>query len=209
MSQIKVVSFDVEGTLVTSRFSQIIWQEAVPTLFARKRGISLDQAKQEVLGAYQEVGERRKEWYDIKYWFKHFGLAEPERLLVSYRHEISYYPEVLPVLSSLGKSYERIVVSNSTWDFLGLTLEGIKGYLQRIFSAPSDLDKLKCPDLYLEICQILQISPQEMVHVGDSREFDFDIPREAGIRAFHLDRLGKGEGDGVITDLRELANLLL
>jgi len=209
LSQIKIVSFDLEGTLVTPVFSQVIWHEAIPVLFAEKNGISLEQAKAEVVRAYREVGEQRKEWYDIKYWFSRFDLTGYEKLLVDHRQYISYYPEVSQVLASLSGKYDLIVVSNSTREFLEPLTEGIRGHFKKAFSTLSDFGELKCSDCYFRICRLLRIEPWEMVHAGDSREFDFDIPKEVGIRAFHLAREDRGRSDEVIGDLSELAKKLL
>ncbi|GAH62950.1 unnamed protein product, partial [marine sediment metagenome] len=41
MNQIEVVSFDAEGTLVTPDFSQAVWHEAIPAIYAQKKGIEL------------------------------------------------------------------------------------------------------------------------------------------------------------------------
>jgi FMN phosphatase YigB (HAD superfamily) len=76
MDNIKVISFDLEGTLVTPNFSQAVWHEGIPSLYANQKGISFVEAKAIVLREYQAVGDQRKEWYDIKYWFSHFGLGD-------------------------------------------------------------------------------------------------------------------------------------
>ena len=39
MSNIKIVSFDAEGTLIVPRFSQIIWHEAIPALYSQRWNI--------------------------------------------------------------------------------------------------------------------------------------------------------------------------
>ena len=76
MSKIKVVSFDADGTLVTPDFSQAVWYEGVPSLYARKNGISFQEAKAFIEKEYQVVGDCRVEWYDIKYWLQRFGLGD-------------------------------------------------------------------------------------------------------------------------------------
>ena len=208
MSPTKVVSFDAEGTLVTPRFSQVIWHEAIPALFAKRWGLEIRRAKEQVFAAYDEVGEHRTEWYDIKYWFKRFDLDDYEELLSSYRHEISYYDEALEVVMQVGDKYDVIVISNSAREFLGPLLETMQGHFKNVFCTLSDFRMLKSPELYSDICDLLCIDPEEMVHVGDSREFDYDIPLMAGVRAVLLDREGAQGGDGVITDLRQLASML-
>ncbi len=68
------ISFDLEGTLVTSDFSNFIWNEGIPKLYAEKNCINLDEAKNFIFTNYSRVGEEVIDWYDIKYWFKIYFL---------------------------------------------------------------------------------------------------------------------------------------
>ena len=203
-NKIKVVSFDVEGTLVTPRFSESIWHEAMPKLYAEKSSLSLEQAKDRIKKEYDRVGEYKIEWYDIKYWFKYFGFSDYQGLLNAHRHEVFYYPEVKDVLTYLGRKYRLIATSGSPREFLNILLADIKDYFSSIFSSISDYSQLKSPSFYLQVCQKLGVAPNEMAHVGDNRDFDCLAPRQAGIRAFYLDRDGNGEGCDTVRDLREL-----
>ena len=208
MSRIKVVSFDLEGTLVTPDFSLAVWYEGIPSLYATRNGISLDKAKAEVQKEYQKVGDQRLEWYDIKYWVHYFDLDGYQELLESRRDKVAYYPEAIPVLSSLGKVYSLIVATSTAGEFLPYLLSEIKGCFIRIFSSVSDYGQLKTPSFYLKICQEMAILPEEMAHVGDNWQFDFTTPREVGINAFYLNR--KGQPSLVsITNLRHLGPRLL
>ena len=205
MSKIKVVSFDADGTLVTPDFSQAVWYEGVPHLYARKNGIGFQEAKAFIEREYQVVGDQRIEWYDIRYWLKRFGLdGSHGQILEDYRHRVSCYPEVAQALSSLGKDYTLIVVSCSTREFLPYLLDGIEGYFTKVFSSVSDYAQIKTSDFYLEVCREMGISPEEMAHVGDLWEQDFLAPKGAGVEAFHLDRRGERK-DG--SSLRSLADL--
>lgn len=208
MSRIKLVSFDLEGTLVTPDFSQAVWHEGIPALYAARSGINLEEAKAEVHKEYQKVGDQRLEWYDIKYWVRCFDLDGYQGLLESCRGMVAYYPEVIPVLSSLGKTYPLIVTTGTAGEFLSYLLSEIKGCFVRVFSSVSEYGQLKTPSFYLKICQEMGILPEEMAHVGDSWQFDFTFPREVGINAFHLDR--KGQSSLVaVTNLRQLRPRLL
>jgi 5'-nucleotidase len=210
MSKIKVISFDADGTLVTPDFSQAVWYEGVPSLYARKNRISFQEARAFIEQEYKVVGDCKVEWYDIKYWLQRFGLgpplAGPQQLLEGYRHTVCCYPEVAQTLSSLSKEYTLIVVSCSTREFLPYLLDGIEKYFARVFSTVSDYSQIKTPQFFLEVCRQMGVSPQEMAHVGDLWEQDFIAPRNAGIRAFHLDRRGEWKDAG---SLRSLADLEL
>ncbi|MFH1013827.1 MAG: hypothetical protein V1769_04900, partial [Thermoplasmatota archaeon] len=43
--------------------------------------------------------------------------------------------------------------------------------------------------------------PQEIVHVGDHKEFDYLSPQKLGITAFYLDRKKTSTGPYVVHDL--------
>jgi len=205
--KIKVVSFDVEGTLTTHRFSDLIWEEAIPRLYSDKVGSSLEEAKSHVMREYEKFGEGRIEWYDIKYWFNHFGLAGYEKLLAHYKREISYYPDVEPVLEKLIKNYTLVISSNSSREFLELELERVKNYFHHIFSAPSDFKQTKnASDFYLKVCSNLEIASSEMAHVGDHLVFDFVIPRRVNVKAFYLDRKSERQNEFVVKDLKEFSD---
>jgi len=204
---LKIVSFDMNGTLTQDRFIELIWGEGVPGLYSLVKRIPLEEAKEYVFREYERVGEKRKEWYDIKYWFRFFGLgADWKGLLKSFEHEIKPFPEVPSVLKELSKDYKLIVTTNASEEFIDIELGAteLKDYFDNIFSSTSDFGEVKkTPDVYLKVCQILDIKPEEMVHVGDHRLFDFITPQELGIRSFYLDRDEKEKGEFIVHDLRE------
>ena len=213
MARIKVVSFDLDGTLFDNRFVDSVWLEEIPRLYAIKNDISFDEAKKTVKREYEIVGKDRMEWYNIYYWIKKFGLnVQVKKLLRNFEDRIKMYPEVPTVLEQLKQSgFRLVVVTNAGRDFFELELEKarIKGFFERVFSATSDFGVVKkTVKLYKRVCDILGVSPNEMIHIGDDRNFDFDVPRRLGMKAFHLDRTGKHEGELVIHSLEELSRRL-
>ena len=209
--KIKVISFDVDGTLVDYGFINSIWFERIPKLYAEEKGVSFEKAESYVKRQYDRVGEQRLEWYDIEYWFRIFALRGSWRDVIrDCRSEIRVYSEVREVLENL-RDFKLIVISNSPRAFLDVELEEgqIGGYFQRTFSSVSDFGQTKKKgELYLKICKFLDISPQEMVHVGDDRNFDFNTPKEVNIVAFYLDRSRRCSGNFVIHDLSEFEDAL-
>ena len=209
---IKVISFDLDGTLVEIEYSEWVWGVGIPQLVAQKRGISLDEAKEVVQEEYRRVGDGSLEWYDIKYWFNFFQLnASWRSLLNRYCHKIKTYPEVSKVLRDLSSHYKVIIISNAAREFIDIEIEvaELRGYFSRIFSATSDFGATKkTSQFYGSICQLLRIKPQEMVHVGDHWEFDYLVPKDLGIRAFHIDRSRNRSGDDVIRSLEEVRQRL-
>jgi putative hydrolase of the HAD superfamily len=208
MKQIELISFDAEGTLVTPDFSETIWHEAIPALYAQKQGLDFAQAKRCIAEEYGRVGDQRLEWYDIEYWFRYLGLGSSEPAIQSCTGKISYYPEITEVLSSLASEYRLIVASGTPLELLHLLLRDIKSYFVRVFSSVSHYKQLKSPDFYLKICEEMGVKPSQVIHVGDNWQFDFLNARQAGMNAFYIDRSGRNHQES-LSDLTQLKRLLL
>jgi 2-haloalkanoic acid dehalogenase type II len=209
MARIEVVSFDLDGTLLDTSFVDSVWLEEIPRLYSVEKGVSVEDARKVVRREYDGVGKERLEWYDIHYWIRRFSLnVEAKELLRNFEHRIKPYPEVPKVLEQLKqRGFTLVVVTNASREFVELELEKakMKDRFHRVFSSTFDFGVVKkTVKLYQRVCNILGVSPQEMIHVGDDRKFDFDVPRRLGILAYHLDRTSKHEGDFVIHSLEEL-----
>lgn len=204
LNEVEVVSFDVEGTLVTPDFSYAVWFEAIPEHYAERNCIDFEQARKIVEEEYGKVGDQRLEWYDVRYWFDKLGLGIPDPVMEKCSSRVCYYPEVKEVLASLSGKYKLIVSSGSTQDFLHHLLQGIEPYFTRIFSSLTDYKQLKTSEFYLKMCQAMGVKPGQVVHVGDNWQFDFVAPREVGIQAFYLDRKRQTKCRRSLTNLVEL-----
>jgi HAD superfamily hydrolase (TIGR01549 family) len=208
----QIISFDMDGTLIDSKFTDWVWSHGIPTLYAEKFGIPFEAAKAFVEGEYRKVGEEAIEWYDIKYWFRFFQLEMHWQILMErYIDKIKVYPDVNHILERLKNKFSLILTSNAGREFIDIEMEatGLGRYFDRIFSATSDFgDVKKTVSFYRRICEILGANPHEIVHVGDHYEFDYLVPRKLGIHAFYLDRSAGQRGDFVLWNLRELEKRL-
>ena len=209
----KVISFDLDGTLIDWTFADSLWFEGISKCYAERWGLSQEEALREIRRRYDGVGLERTEWYDINYWWREFGLGGSWRDLVERcQSNVRTYPEVHEVLEELHRRFELIVITNGMRELAEVEVEqaGLKGYFDRMFSATSDFGLVKkTGKFYLDIMKVLGVSPQEVVHVGDNWVFDYLAAREAGIKAFFLDRDGKQEGKFVVKDLREFSRRLV
>jgi len=208
MKQIELISFDAEGTVVTPDFSEAIWHEAIPALYAQKKGLDLAQARRHIAEEYGRIGDQRLEWYDIEYWFSYLGLGSSEPVIQSCLDKIGHYPEVTEVLSSLASEYKLIVASGTPLKLLHCLLRDIKPYFVRIFSSVSHYKQLKNPHFYLSICEEMGVKPNQVIHVGDNWQFDFLNAQQAGINAFYIDRSGRNHQES-LSDLTQLKRLLI
>ncbi len=209
----RYISFDMDGTLIDPIFTDYVWGQGIPTLYAEKVGLPFEAAKAYVEKEYRKVGEGAIEWYDIKYWFRLFQLEQSWKdLMKQFVDKIKVYPDVNHILERLKDKFQLILTSNAGREFIEIELEatGLGKYFDQIFSATSDFREVKKTiEFYQRICQILGVSPQEIVHIGDHYEFDYLVPRRLGIRAFYLDRSGEQKGEFILQDLRDLEKRLL
>jgi putative hydrolase of the HAD superfamily len=207
---IRVISLDMDGTLVNSRFVDKVWMEGMPMLYAEKTGLDFPVAKSYVVGEYMKIGSDKLEWYDLLYWIERFGLkVGKEELLQMYEDEIETYPEVQEVLDLLAESYELVVTSNAAREFIDIELEGLSDYFSETFSATSDFREVKkSPLIYGTVCAHMGAKPFEVLHIGDHYNYDYESPLEAGLDALFLDRKGERSGREVVGDLREALVLI-
>ena len=207
---IRIISLDMDGTLVNSRFVDKVWMEGMPRLYAERTGLDLPAAREYVIGEYMKIGSDHLECYDLKFWIDKFGLSiGKEELLELYEDEIEVYPEVEEVLELLSENYELVVTSNAAREFIDIELDGLQGYFREVFSATSDFREVKkSPLLYGAICAHLDARPFEVLHIGDHYSYDYESALDAGLDALFLDRRGERQGPEVIGDLREAVELI-
>jgi HAD superfamily hydrolase (TIGR01549 family) len=209
----KVISFDLDGTLIDWTFADSLWFEGISKLYAERWGMSPKEALQEIKRRYYDIGIERTEWYDINYWWKEFELGGSWRDLVEQcKSNVRAYPEVNEVLEKLHRRFKLMVITNAIRELAEVEVEqaGLKSYFDRMFSATSDFGLVKkTGEFYSDILKMASASPAEVVHVGDNWVFDYLAAREAGIKAFFLDRDGKQSGEFVVRDLSEFSRQLI
>jgi len=213
MTKKKLISFDLDNTLIDPAYTTFIWEIGIPQLYAKKHNISASKAAQIVIAEYERVGDLNLEWYDITYWFKFFELpGRWENLLEEHRDKIRPFPEVKEVIEDLAQYYNLIVISNAAREFVEVEIKevGIENSFTRIFSATSDFRQVKkTPQFYKQICEIMKTEPSDTIHTGDHYEFDYLVPKSVGIKAFYLDRDGTKPKDSfTVKNLKEFAALI-
>jgi len=204
------ISFDLDGTLVNEKFDKIIWHEEIPKLFAEKNKIDIEDAKTKVYAEYYRGAfiDKVDCWTDISYWFDRLGLDGWNTLMANMKKHILVYDDTLKTLEQLSaKKYKLIIISNAEKKFLDMKLEaeGLKKHFSSVFSAQSTFGvRKKNKEVFMKVLGLLGIRPENMIHVGNDRYLDIEIPSSVGIKSFLLDRTGKMKGDNVIHSLDEL-----
>lgn len=210
---IKIISFDFDGTIAKHTFADAFWLEGVPALYAKQQHLDVETAKKHLFEEYEKIGDNRIEWYDPGYWFDRFKLqTDWKKMLLSYRNNVEIYPEVPSVLKRLAKQYHLIISSNAKKEFIDVQLRQGKltSYFDNVFSATSDFHTVKkVTDFYAMICHKLNISPREMIHIGDHEEFDYLSPQKIGITSYYLDRKKQVRGRHIVSDLKQFEQEIL
>jgi HAD superfamily hydrolase (TIGR01549 family) len=216
----KIVSFDLDGTIVHGRYGDAVWNQGIPEQFAERHSVTLEQAKRFIRAEYQAVGEGHIDWYDIDYWLKRFDLPVAARGLVDrYESFIELVPHAREVIETLKARYTLIIASNAPRIFVEKELHytGLARHFTHIISATTDYGIVKKGEgFYERLCAALNVSPHEMAHVGDHPVFDFEAPSRIGIEAYYLCREEPPNGPvkfhpnghRVIRSLRELIDRL-
>lgn len=208
-----IISFDLDGTLVTTEYVDTVWLQRIPELYAGARRLPLAEAKAIVEKEYMKVGPEALEWYNIHYWLRKFDLdVSWSDVLESCIDRVATYPEVPAILESLGAKYTLIIVSNAAREFIQKEMEAldIAHHFSAIFSSVSDFGKTKKESsVYEMVCERMGIEPHAMTHVGDNYLFDYVAPKRVGIDAYYLDRNGAHAGENhVVRDLKDFERRL-
>ena len=208
INAIKVVSFDVEGTMVTTDFSYAIWFEMIPQCYAERWGLSFEEATIKIKQEYDSLGDRQIDWYDVQYWFTRFDLGKADIAMEGLQPRVRYYPETKDVLTRLDGVYKLSVASGSPRPFLKHLLRDTEHHFSHVFSSTTDFQQVKTAEFYKNMCRRLGVNPEQVVHVGDHQQFDCIEPASIGIRAYYLDREGKSGDPAAVRDLAQFAKTL-
>jgi putative hydrolase of the HAD superfamily len=135
----------------------------------------VDLVLNEVASSLNELD--RDNFFEIAY--EHFAEAGVWEL----------YPEVLEVLENLSPRFQLAVVSNFDRR-LRMILEqlGVSRFFKYVFlSSELGADKPD-PEIFRRALNVIQLNPNEVLHVGDDPERDWKAATTAGLSIFQLDR---------------------
>jgi len=206
---LKIISFDVDGTLVDLEYNDLIWFKEIPELIAKKKRISFEKSLKYVHEEYNKLGEYNLNWYDINYWVTYFGIkVSPKNILEKYESQVKIFPEVISLLEELKKNFILIVITSMPREFLIPKMKKLGKYFKFSFSALSDFKELKNSEIYSKISKTLNVCPAQILHIGDHWEFDYLAAQKAGMNAIYLDRSNTKKGKYIINSLEEAKKII-
>ena len=98
----------MDGTLLDLNYDNHFWQEHVPRRYGEKYGLSLENAKQELIPRFKKA-EGSLEWYCVDYWSDQLGLDIP-LLKEEINHLIAVHPHVVEFLEAVNAIDKRVVL---------------------------------------------------------------------------------------------------
>lgn len=203
-TKIKLISFDMDNTLVTEDIDDWVWNEEIPKLYAKKNSISLKQAKLEVYAKYYEelYITKNKNWTDLYFWFDFFKLNMKDFEL-DFEKEVNIIEGVIKTLDYLKDKYELVITTNSSPFFIKNKMKATKleKYFKKIYSAQRYSNThQKDEKTFKQLLKDFNIKPSEIIHVGDNPIFDKQVPEKLNIKSLIINPNGKGDLNK-ITDL--------
>ena len=178
---IKVLSLDLQGTLSDSSFSDYFWIELLPQKYAEKFNVSLTSAKEILKDKFEQYGKYDILYYDDKYWSNYLGFNTLEEL-----EKFDIQPTINNELYELIHNIEipKIIISTTTELFIDYELKSNVKDFVKIYSCV-DYFKIggKTKNVFLDVCKELNVKPNEVLHIGDSKSMDFENAKKAGVNA--------------------------
>ena len=207
--RLKAIFFDAVGTLfylskTVGDHYALVAKEVGLTLDAQQLDRAFFTAWKRMLPRAAIDGPRQN---DDKGWWRQLvnlvldqvapSLSEPDRdnfFEVAYEHFAEadvweLYPEVFDVLENLEPRFQLAVISNFDGR-LRFILEhlGISKFFVHVFvSSEIGADKPD-PEIFRRALKISDLKPNEVLHVGDDPERDWEAATAAGLSIFRLDR---------------------
>ncbi len=135
-NDIDTILLDMDGTLLDLHFDNHFWREHVPLRYAEKRGLAVDEAKEDLFPLFKSV-EGTMQWYCVDYWSEVLDLDIAE-LKREVDHLIAVHPHVTDFLDRARTAGKRIVmVTNAHQKALELKMEKTRlgGHFDRLICA--------------------------------------------------------------------------
>lgn len=210
MRNVEVISFDIGNTLLR------LGSEGFCVEFMVKTGLPRELLRPLV---YEHFLTKRRSLREAVFSLcQVVGFENPQKLVDEFRPApVSLFEDTIPALEQLkAEGITMVAMSNCTpWEAGGLEALGLGRYLKDIFYSYAIGAAKPDPAMFRHVQKALGESPDNIVHVGDSRIADIDGARAVGWQAVLLDRAGEWNGPRstsgdvpVIRSLRELYSVL-
>jgi HAD superfamily hydrolase (TIGR01509 family) len=163
------VFLDMDGTLLDLNFDNHFWLEHVPLRYAEKTGISLTDAKEDLLPRYQRI-QGTLEWYCVDHWSRELGL-DIALLKAEVDHLIAVHPFVVDFLDELAaRGKRRVLVTNAHQKSIALKMRRTRlgGHLDGIVCAHDLKVAKESPGFWERVQRVEPFDPQRTLFADDN-----------------------------------------
>lgn len=211
----EAVYFDLDGTLFDDRqYVRAGLREAGEALLA-KTGVDLTD---EFLEAYFDRGIKESTFDTVL--DEHNLPAELVPKLVDAYHDneadLTPFPEAVEVVETISRKYQLGIVTGGRNGRDKLCTLGLSDYFDIVLVTPEMGTSKRQADIFETALEVLDVSADEAVYVGDRPTLDFPQPNQLGMTTVRVKtgRYAEAEGTGdarpdiTINSLRELPEAL-
>ena len=117
--------------------------------------------------------------------YGHAWIEDGFKLFHHARQQVTFYEDVVPVLSQLSLRYRLIALTNGN---AHINLVGLGEYFSAQFSAADVQAAKPDPAMFCRAMQVAGVSPQQTLHLGDHADHDIGGAKRAGVTAVWLNR---------------------
>lgn len=167
--KIDTVLLDMDGTLLDLNFDNHFWLEFVPSRYAEKNKLSIEQAKQQLVPKFKKM-EGKLEWYCLDYWSKELNLN-----IAGLKQEISglisILPHVVEFLEAVQQSSQKLIlVTNAHRDSLDLKMDKtcLQPFFDQIISSHDFGVPKESQEFWRQLHQQHAFDPRKTLLVDDS-----------------------------------------
>lgn len=167
--ELDTVLLDLDGTLLDLAFDSEFWGERIPAEWARRRSISLEQARAQLRPRFAAC-EGTLDWYCVEYWSRELEL-DIRALKQDVAHGIRWLPgarEFLRRVRALGK--RLVLITNAHPVTLAIKDQRTEvisyfdaGFSSHHFGAPKESSQF-----WSELAKVEQFDPARSLFVDDS-----------------------------------------
>ncbi|HEY9050618.1 MAG TPA: HAD family hydrolase [Gammaproteobacteria bacterium] len=144
--------------------------------------------------------------------YGHDWIEDGFRVFHAARQQVTFYEDVLPVLSELRNLFKLVALTNGNAD---ISRVGLSDYFHAQISAADVASAKPEPTMFIEAMKQFGVGPEQTLHVGDHAIHDVYGSRAIGIRSVWVNRQGNPwseaefQADYEVRDLHELLKLLI
>ena len=167
---IDAILLDMDGTLLDLSFDNHFWKQAIPSIYAEDKGISLEQSF-EHLGQYYEEHSGTLNWYCTDFWSEKLGL-DIIKHKTDLSHKIALRPGTQEFLEQVKASDKQVLlVTNAHPETLRVKLEktGIAHYFDQLYSSHEFNQPKESPLFWTQLESKLSTPLSRCVFIDDTK----------------------------------------